>query len=142
MWKALFGMVRSLVPVASQVGPTDLKVYHPHRRKRTWYDTFIDLLDRTLRPAGMVSILLMFAWSVKDPVQFALWAEAVAKIPDNLWTIILLFVTITWGLKDSLSGIIGTRTIGSTTSTSINGTVDLNKLEDQAVAVIKGASTK
>lgn len=61
------------------------------RPRATWWDSFVDGLNRLPRPMLTFSIIGIFVWAFYDPGAFALYMAAMDIVPDQLW---LMFMTI------------------------------------------------
>jgi len=70
-----------------------------NRNNRTWWDSFIDGLNRLPRPFITFGVIGMFVWAVKDPDGFALSMIALEAVPDMLWTLFLTVVSFWFGTK-------------------------------------------
>lgn len=62
------------------------------RENRTWWDSFIDGINRLPRPVMALGTIALFAWCCADPATFAVSMQALALIPEPMW---ILLGTIT-----------------------------------------------
>ncbi|MFV3131956.1 3TM-type holin [Niveispirillum sp. KHB5.9] len=67
------------------------------RSNRTWWDSFIDGLNRLPRPAMALGVIGLFVWASADPVRFAASAQAWALIPDEMWIVLGAIITFFFG---------------------------------------------
>jgi hypothetical protein len=67
------------------------------RDNRTWWDSFIDGLNRLPRPVMALGVIALFIWASVDPVRFAASAQAWALIPDEMWLVLGAIVTFFFG---------------------------------------------
>ncbi|GGE85687.1 3TM-type holin [Niveispirillum cyanobacteriorum] len=73
------------------------------RQNRTWWDSFIDGLNRLPRPAMALGVIAIFVWASADPVGFAAAAQAWALIPDEMWIVLGAIVTFFFGDRTLLA---------------------------------------
>ena len=66
---------------------------------RTWWDSFIDGLNRLPRPFMTFGTIGMFAWCVIDPPAFGDAMIQLAKVPEALWWILWTIVGFWFGGK-------------------------------------------
>ena len=66
---------------------------------RTWWDSFIDGLNRLPRPFMTFGTLALFAWCVVDPPAFIEAMGALSAVPEMLWVIFLTIVGFWFGGK-------------------------------------------
>lgn len=57
------------------------------RQHRTWWDSFVDGLNRLVRPGLALGSQLAFVWVWWDPVSFAECMQALQLVPEMLWYI-------------------------------------------------------
>jgi cell wall hydrolase len=55
------------------------------RPQRTFWDSFIDGMNRIIRPSLAISVQAAFVWAVIDPVSFAESMQALQIVPEQLW---------------------------------------------------------
>lgn len=73
------------------------------RQNRTWWDSFIDGLNRLPRPAMALGVIAIFVWASVDPVGFAAAAQAWALIPEEMWIVLGAIVTFFFGDRTLLA---------------------------------------
>lgn len=73
------------------------------RQHRTWWDSFIDGLNRLPRPAMALGVMGIFVWASADPVGFAAAAQAWALIPDEMWVVLGAVIAFFFGDRTLLS---------------------------------------
>lgn len=73
------------------------------RQGRTWWDSFIDGLNRLPRPAMALGVIGLFVWASADPAGFAAAAQAWALIPDEMWIVLGAVVTFFFGDRTLLA---------------------------------------
>lgn len=57
------------------------------RQQRTWWDSFVDGLNRLPRPLMALGALASIVWAPVDPVGFTECMTALATVPEQLWGI-------------------------------------------------------
>lgn len=65
----------------------------------TWWDSFIDGLNRLPRPFMTFGVIGLFVWAVVDPPAFGTAMLELAKVPEMLWWILLTIVAFWFGGK-------------------------------------------
>ncbi|MFV3130358.1 3TM-type holin [Niveispirillum sp. KHB5.9] len=73
------------------------------RQARTWWDSFIDGLNRLPRPAMALGVIGIFVWASADPVGFAAAAQAWALIPEEMWIVLGAVITFFFGDRTLLA---------------------------------------
>lgn len=73
------------------------------RQNRTWWDSFIDGLNRLPRPAMALGVVGIFVWASADPAGFAVAAQAWALIPDEMWVVLGAVIAFFFGDRTLLS---------------------------------------
>lgn len=73
------------------------------RQNRTWWDSFIDGLNRLPRPAMALGVIGIFVWASADPVSFAAAAQAWALIPDEMWVVLGAVIAFFFGDRTLLA---------------------------------------
>ncbi|MFY8095424.1 MAG: 3TM-type holin [Niveispirillum sp.] len=73
------------------------------RQQRTWWDSFIDGLNRLPRPAMALGVIGIFVWASVDPAGFAAAAQAWALIPEEMWIVLGAIVTFFFGDRTLLA---------------------------------------
>jgi hypothetical protein len=68
--------------------------------KRTWWDSFIDGLNRLPRPTLVVLVLGYFALAYVDPVEFQVLNTALEGVPDEAWFLLGAIVTFYFGARE------------------------------------------
>jgi hypothetical protein len=70
--------------------------FHP-RKNRTWWDSFIDGLNRLPRPLITLSVGAFFVLAPLDPLRFAQVARAYELMPDGFWALLSVIVAFYFG---------------------------------------------
>lgn len=55
------------------------------RGTRTWFDAFVDGVNRLVRPCFTLGIFVLFAWAILDPPAFTAAMIALERVPQQLW---------------------------------------------------------
>jgi hypothetical protein len=67
------------------------------RSDRTWWDSFIDGLNRLPRPLITLGVLAFFVLAPFDPLRFAQIARAYELMPDGFWALLSIIVAFYFG---------------------------------------------
>jgi len=67
------------------------------RNNRTWWDSFVDGLNRLPRPLLTIGILSFFVLAPLDPVKFTLIAKAYEHIPPGFWAMLSVVIGFYFG---------------------------------------------
>jgi hypothetical protein len=67
------------------------------RPPKTWWDSFVDGLNRLPRPVITFSIIGTFVWAFYDPAGFIGYMAAMEVVPDELWLMWLTIVAFWFG---------------------------------------------
>jgi hypothetical protein len=67
------------------------------RSHRTWWDSFIDGLNRVPRPLITLGVLAFFVLAPLDPLRFAQIARAYELMPDGFWALLSVVVAFYFG---------------------------------------------
>ena len=67
------------------------------RSHRTWWDSFIDGLNRVPRPLITLGVLAFFVLAPLDPLRFAQIARAYELMPDGFWALLSIIVAFYFG---------------------------------------------
>ena len=67
------------------------------RTHRTWWDSFIDGLNRVPRPLITLGVLAFFVLAPLDPLRFAQIARAYELMPDGFWALLSVIVAFYFG---------------------------------------------
>ena len=67
------------------------------RANRSWWDSFVDGLNRLPRPLMAIGVLGLFAWSAVDPGPVLAVAQAWAALPEGFWVLASIIVTFYFG---------------------------------------------
>lgn len=67
------------------------------RTKSTWWDSFIDGLNRLPRPLITLSVGSFFVLAPLDPLRFAQVARAYELMPDGFWALLSIIVAFYFG---------------------------------------------
>jgi hypothetical protein len=65
--------------------------------ERTWWDSFIDGLNRLPRPLITLGVLAFFVLAPLDPLRFAQIARAYELMPDGFWALLSIIVAFYFG---------------------------------------------
>lgn len=66
-------------------------------KNRTWWDGFVDGINRLPRPLFSFMVAGMFLWAVFDPARFSVSMRAIDTIPQSLWGIVALVLGFFFG---------------------------------------------
>ena len=69
------------------------------RTPQTWWDSFVDGLNRLPRPLITISIMLSFLWAIIDPVSFTRSMQAFQVVPEELWIMWMTVVGFWFGSR-------------------------------------------
>lgn len=58
------------------------------RQNRTYWDAFVDGLNRLPRPLIAFGVIALFVWCAVDPVTFIESMQALAIMPENMWIVL------------------------------------------------------
>ncbi len=72
------------------------KEFH-ERQNRSWWDSFVDGLNRLPRPLITIAILSFFVLAPLDPVQFTQIAQAYNLMPDGYWMLLSVIIGFYFG---------------------------------------------
>ena len=67
------------------------------RPNGTWWDSFIDGLNRVPRPLITLGVLAFFVLAPLDPLRFAQIARAYELMPDGFWALLSIIVAFYFG---------------------------------------------
>lgn len=67
---------------------------------RTWFDAFIDGLNRLPRPGMALATMGLFAYAMQDPLGFAARMQGLALVPDPLWWLMGAIVSFYFGARE------------------------------------------
>lgn len=67
------------------------------RPPTTWWDSFVDGLNRLPRPMITFSIIGIFVWAFYDPMGFIEYMGAMEVVPDELWLMWLTIIAFWFG---------------------------------------------
>lgn len=67
------------------------------RPPTTWWDSFVDGLNRLPRPLITFSSIGIFAWAFYDPMAFVEYMGAMEVVPDELWLMWLTVIAFWFG---------------------------------------------
>ncbi|WP_317054896.1 holin family protein [Roseovarius rhodophyticola] len=82
--------------------------------KVSWYDRFIDGLNRIPRPAMALGTLGLFLSAMVDPVWFAERMQGIALVPEPLWWLLGAIVSFYFGARHQAKGQEFQRSIAAT----------------------------
>jgi len=69
-------------------------------QNRTWWDAFIDGLNRLPRPAMALGTISLFVYAMTDPVGFGVRMQGLALVPDELWYLLGAIVGFYFGARE------------------------------------------
>jgi hypothetical protein len=69
-------------------------------QNRTWWDAFIDGLNRLPRPAMALGTIGLFVYAMTDPVGFGVRMQGLALVPDELWYLLGAIVGFFFGARE------------------------------------------
>lgn len=69
-------------------------------QNRTWWDAFIDGLNRLPRPAMALGTIGLFVYAMTDPVGFGVRMQGLALIPRELWYLLGAIVGFYFGARE------------------------------------------
>ncbi|MEO0485094.1 MAG: holin family protein [Pseudomonadota bacterium] len=72
--------------------------------RKSWFDSFIDALNRVPRPAMALGTLALFVAAMTDPVWFASRMQGIALVPEPLWWLLGAIVSFYFGARHQLKG--------------------------------------
>ena len=72
------------------------------QRRRSWFDQFMDGLNRLPRPALALGTLALFISAMVDPLWFAARMQGIALVPDPLWWLLGVIVSFYFGARHQL----------------------------------------
>ncbi|MDO5614271.1 MAG: holin family protein [Paracoccus sp. (in: a-proteobacteria)] len=68
---------------------------------QTWFDSFVNGLNRLPRPGMTVGVLGLFTYAMVDPVGFSLRMEGLAEVPEPLWWLLGAIVSFYFGAREA-----------------------------------------
>lgn len=74
------------------------------RDRQSWYDRFIDGLNRLPRPALALGTLGLFVSAMVDPIWFAERMQGIALVPEPLWWLLGAIVSFYFGARHQAKG--------------------------------------
>ncbi|ASP21408.1 holin of 3TMs, for gene-transfer release [Antarctobacter heliothermus] len=72
--------------------------------RRSWFDRFMDALNRVPRPAMALGTLGLFVTAMVDPVWFAARMAGIALVPEPLWWLLGAIVSFYFGARHLSKG--------------------------------------
>ncbi|MDO6585481.1 holin family protein [Salipiger sp. 1_MG-2023] len=72
--------------------------------RSSWFDRFIDGLNRIPRPALALGTLALFVAAMVDPVWFAERMAGIALVPDPMWWLLTAIVGFYFGARHQVKG--------------------------------------
>ncbi|MCF6304008.1 MAG: holin family protein [Rhodobacteraceae bacterium] len=70
------------------------------RKRKGWFDRFIDGLNRLPRPMLALSTIALFAYAMKDPAGFSERMQGLAYVPEPLWWLLGAVVSFYFGARE------------------------------------------
>ena len=67
---------------------------------QTWFDSLINAINRTPRPALAIGTLGLFVFAMADPVSFSIRMQGLALVPDQLWWLLGAIVSFYFGARE------------------------------------------
>lgn len=91
---------------ASQIQGAALRQFAQefHAPRRSWFDQFMDGLNRVPRPALALGTLGLFVSAMVDPVWFAERMLGIALVPEPLWWLLGAIVSFYFGARHQAKG--------------------------------------
>lgn len=141
LWKILFGGgVRQIAEGAAEVGrvfagdkaareAAQAAAYQAalgqfgaefQRPARSWFDGFVDGINRLPRPILAFSTLGLFAYAMKDPVSFTARMQGLAHVPEPLWWIMGSVIAFYFGARETFKA----REFRASSRAEVQATVD------------------
>lgn len=75
------------------------------RANRTWWDSFIDGVNRVPRPCFALAIIyVVFIWPARDMAGFVAYAQAISVVPEGFWYIAIGVVGFFFGGRMQMEG--------------------------------------
>jgi len=111
--------------------------------KVSWYDRFIDGLNRIQRPAMALGTLRPFLSAIIDPVWFAERMQGIALVPEPLWWLLGAIVSFYFGARHQAKGQEFQRSIAATLARVpqvITAVEDLRALDARSLGVAQTQS--
>ncbi|WP_368661450.1 holin family protein [Paracoccus sp. (in: a-proteobacteria)] len=68
---------------------------------QTWFDSFVNGLNRLPRPGMTVGVLGLFTYAMVDPAGFGLRMEGLAEVPEPLWWLLGAIVSFYFGAREA-----------------------------------------
>lgn len=104
--------------------------------KRSWFDTFIDGLNRLPRPAMAIGTIGLFVVAMVDPVWFSARMQGIALVPEPLWWLMGAIVSFYFGARHQAKSQDFQRSI----ATTLSRTADVRR-EIAALDALQAGST-
>ncbi len=70
-------------------------------RRESWFDSFVDGLNRLPRPALTLGVLALFIYAMAEPVGFAARMQGLALVPEPLWWLLGAIVSFYFGAREA-----------------------------------------
>lgn len=70
------------------------------RPHESWFDCFVDGVNRLPRPALAFGTLSLFIYAMANPVSFAARMQGLALVPDQLWWLMGAIVSFYFGARE------------------------------------------
>lgn len=115
MWTFLTGLLPSLIGLAgkgvdtlqknkSQISTEQMSLRNQvsvqsAKVSTTWWDSFVDGINRLVRPCFTFGTLAIFVWAAVDPITFSQTMVALALVPQYLWYILGTIVVFWFGQR-------------------------------------------
>lgn len=95
--------------------------------RTTWWDSFVDGLNRLVRPLFTFGTAGLFAWAIMDPIKFTASMTALALVPEPLWIIMGTIVAFWFGQR-MVEGMKAPKIDPAQVSAVVNQINEINKL--------------
>lgn len=67
------------------------------RKTATWWDAFVDGINRLPRPLFVLWVLSLFIWPWWDTRSFVAYMDAMSIVPETIWSIVLVLIGFYFG---------------------------------------------
>lgn len=87
-----------------QTGLRNQVIAEVSKPNATFWDSFVDGINRLVRPCFTFGTLLLFVWAAYDPITFSQTMVALQLVPEYLWAILGAIVVFWFGQR-ALEGV-------------------------------------
>ncbi len=85
---------------AEQIATLDQFGQEFARENATWFDSFINGLNRLPRPVMAISTMALFGYAMTDPIGFSARMQGLQLVPDPLWWLLGAVVSFYFGARE------------------------------------------